>query len=52
MTEPYSRRDWIKTVGAVSAGALVPLDTSLGAPTASPRVATAPLAVREVYAPR
>ena len=51
MTEPYSRRDWIKTVGAVSAGALVPLDTSLGAPTASPRVATAPLAVREVYAP-
>ncbi len=51
MTEPYSRRDWIKTVGAVSAGALVPLDPSLGAPTASPRVATAPLAVREVYAP-
>ena len=27
MTEPFSRRDWLKTVGAVSAGALVPLDS-------------------------
>ncbi len=54
MTEPYSRRDWIKTVGAVSAGALVRFDAVAGAahPTLSaPRTPPAPLAVRDVYAP-
>jgi hypothetical protein len=55
MTEPFSRRDWLKTVGAVSAGALVPLDSlSAGAThtgaSATPAV-PAPLAVRDVYAP-
>ena len=55
MTEPFSRRDWLKTVGAVSAGALVPLDSlSAGAThtgaSATPAV-PAPLAVRDLYAP-
>jgi hypothetical protein len=47
MTQDFSRRDWIKTVGAVGAGAMVPLDalTSVAAPVPSP-VAS----VRSVYA--
>ena len=48
MTEPFSRRDWIKTVGAVSAGALVPADALPAAPSPSP---VTPFAVRTVYAP-
>ena len=55
MTEPYSRRDWIKTVGAVGAGALVPLDalhSERSAPVALPAEAIpAPLAIRDHFAP-
>ena len=54
MTEPFSRRDWIRTVGAASAGALVPLDTLLGesaSPPASPGPSPAPLSVRDHHAP-
>lgn len=51
MTQPFSRRDWIKTVGA--AGALAPLDLMHGVAAEPPAAATtlAPLAVRDVYAP-
>ncbi|HEY5059937.1 MAG TPA: twin-arginine translocation signal domain-containing protein, partial [Gemmatimonadaceae bacterium] len=42
MTDPISRRDWLKTVGVASAGAIVspdglPLDTA-AAPLVSPAV--------------
>jgi hypothetical protein len=43
-----SRRDWLKSVGAVSAGALAPIDI-LGA--TSPLASPAPLAVPTHYAP-
>ena len=45
MTEPFSRRDWIKTVGAVGASSLIPLNQSLAAPPAM-----ASPTVRDVYA--
>lgn len=48
MSDPLSRRDWIRTVGAAGAGALVPVD--LPAPAASRTVAP-PLPVRQVHAP-
>lgn len=43
LTDPFSRRDWIRTVSAVGAGALVPLDTlqratAVGSPAAVPDV--------------
>jgi len=46
MTEPFSRRDFVKTVGA---GALIPLGASDSAASASP-VANAPLAPRTIHA--
>jgi len=53
MTEDLSRRDWIKTVGAASAGALVPIagqsTDAAAVPAATP--VPAPPAVRAVYAP-
>lgn len=45
MTEPFSRREWIKTVGVVGAGALVPMSPAAPASLVAP-----PLAVRERYA--
>ncbi len=58
MTKPFSRRDWIKTVGA--AGALAPFDL-LSAETPAPAAESAseliappappPIAIRDVYAP-
>lgn len=60
MTEPYSRRDWIKTVGVVGAGALIPLDAVAGASRppspsdalpAAAAATPAPLTVRDVHAP-
>ena len=63
MTEPFSRRDWIKTLGAASAGALVPLALDIDATvarataplvspdTVTPPVPPAPIRVRDVYAP-
>src|SRR3982750_4584416 len=41
MSDSLSRRDWIKTVGAVGAGALVPLDGSPAMPGAAVPVAAA-----------
>ena len=54
MTKPFSRRDWIKTVGAASA--LAPLDlisaqTPESHPSPTEVPAPLPLAVRDVYAP-
>ncbi|MEP7381868.1 MAG: hypothetical protein ABI910_09295 [Gemmatimonadota bacterium] len=60
MNEPYSRRDWIRTVGVAGAGALVPLDALRSEPSrpasgealvGAPALAPAPLAVRDRYAP-
>jgi hypothetical protein len=62
MTEPFSRRDWIKTLGAASAGALVPLALDIDAtvarataplvpPDAAPPSVPDPIRVRDVYAP-
>lgn len=59
MTGPFSRRDWIKTVGAVGAGAIVPLDAldagtsgaALGEAAAPSWSAPPPLPVRELHAP-
>ena len=45
MTEPFSRRDWIKTVGAVGASSLIPLDRSLATPHAETS-----LTVRDIHA--
>ena len=47
MSDRVTRRDWLKTVGAAGAGALVPLDR-VAAELAAP--APVPLAVREAYA--
>ena len=48
MTKPFSRRDWIKTIGV--AGALSPFD--LHALGATPIVnATAPMVVSDAFAP-
>ena len=41
MSDFLSRRDWIKTVGVVGAGALVPHDGLLAEPTAAPLAITA-----------
>ncbi len=53
MTTPFSRRDWIKTVGVAST--LAPLDlvsaNNLLAAPASVPTSPPPLAVRDVYAP-
>jgi len=38
MTEPISRRDWIKTVGVAGAGALVPADALIGELPRTPAV--------------
>ncbi|MFN8668829.1 MAG: hypothetical protein U0164_16735 [Gemmatimonadaceae bacterium] len=57
MTEPFSRRDWIKTVGVVGAGAMVPagaleaLGTDAGAPATTPVIVPSPIPVRELFAP-
>jgi len=59
MTEPFSRRDWIKTVGVVGAGALVPGAALDAANTGTPALGLAapepahspPLPIREMYAP-
>mgnify|MGYP001766199546 CR=1 FL=1 len=58
MTAPFSRRDWIKTVGVAGAGALVPgvPIEALGAESAigiapPPPLATPTIPVRELYAP-
>jgi hypothetical protein len=50
MTDSFSRRDWIKTVGVAGAGAFVPLD-GLTVGAASPTLASSPLPVRTIYAP-
>lgn len=42
MSDSISRRDWIKTVGAVSAGALVPADALLNAQSISDGAAVLP----------
>ncbi|MDQ6612304.1 MAG: hypothetical protein M3Y64_07720, partial [Gemmatimonadota bacterium] len=48
----FSRRDWIKTVGAVGAGALVPIpDFSAGTLSDPPKIIPHVLRVRELYAP-
>ena len=48
----FSRRDWIKTVGAVGAGAMVPLpEVPLLEAVTAPFAVAAPLNVRDVYAP-
>jgi hypothetical protein len=51
MSESFSRRDWIKTMGVASAGAFVPLDAT--SPAVPPPVADGalPLLVPEAYAP-
>src|SRR5476649_1047453 len=52
MTDSFSRRDWIKTVGAAGAGALVPLDgLAVDAAAPVPAPASSPLPIRTVYAP-
>lgn len=54
MTEPFSRRDWIKTVGAAGASAFVPLDALSGDPAAPhipPPVASPIIQVSDHYAP-
>lgn len=55
MTEPFSRRGFIKAVSAASAGALVPLEAIVAGPVAPSEVVSAtaapPLAVRPAYAP-
>src|SRR5258708_15378779 len=52
MTDSFSRRDWIKTVGVAGAGALVPLDgLPLGAAAPAPTLASSPVPVRTIYAP-
>lgn len=55
MSDSFSRRDWIKTVGVVGAGAMVPSDglTSLAesAPPAAGLPAVSPLPIRTIYAP-
>lgn len=50
MAEPFSRRDWIKTVGAAGAGALVPAVAD-GATAVPPVVVPPPLPVRSMFAP-
>ncbi len=54
LNDPFSRRDWIRTVGAASAGALVPLDAlrsvADATPTAATVVATEPMATQAVVA--
>ena len=48
----FTRRDWIKTVGAVGAGAMVPLpELNAGALLDSPKSVPEVLRVRDVYAP-
>jgi hypothetical protein len=49
MTDSINRRDWIRTVGVASAGALVVPDALRAAP--SPVRPPAPVPVRTVYAP-
>ena len=46
MSDDLSRRDWLKTVGAVGAGAMVPLD-ALSVPAPAP----GPISVAAQYAP-
>src|SRR5258708_6029400 len=51
MTDSFSRRDWIKTVGVAGAGALVPLDGLAVGAEPPPTLASSPLPVRTIYAP-
>ncbi len=58
MTEEFSRRDWIKTVGAAGAGALVPLASQTGTGPGTDGLAgaaaapvPAPIPVRTLHAP-
>src|SRR5438477_3064488 len=48
MTDPVSRRDWIKTVSAAGAAAVVPIDMRVPATT---EPALQPLPVATQYAP-
>src|SRR6476660_5291815 len=57
MSDSFSRRDWIRTVGVAGAGAVIPME-GLVLPTAVPRAlpvyperSERPLSVRTVYAP-
>ena len=50
MDEKVSRRDWLKTVGVASAGAMVPLD-ALASAASEPSPGPAPIAVATVHAP-
>ena len=50
MPDNVSRRDWLKTVGAASAGAMVPLD-ALASAVPEPSSGPAPIAVATVHAP-
>lgn len=52
MTDAFSRRDWIRTIGvAGAAGALARLDTVEAAEPATPLAVAAPMPVRSIYAP-
>jgi hypothetical protein len=51
MTDSINRRDWIRTVGAAGAGALVGAETVHAGPVAGPPHPRQPLAVRTLYAP-
>jgi hypothetical protein len=50
MTEPFSRCDWIKTVGVAGAGALVPLDALCSEPASSVEASAAALTIRDHHA--
>ena len=50
MPDNVSRRDWLKTVGAASAGAMVPLD-ALASAVPEPSPGSAPVSVATVHAP-
>src|SRR3990170_3004498 len=50
MSDSFSRRDWLKTVGAAGVGAMTPLDALVTAPSPTPAT-PAPLAIATRYAP-
>jgi hypothetical protein len=51
MSDSSSRRDWIRTVGAAGAGAMIPVEGLLAAPVQSTNLPDPALTVRTVYAP-